>query len=230
MWSYEDQGVSEAIKLFEQANRADPDFAPAYAYLAYSHYITVIMGYTKDPDKALQLGLEASRNALQCDSKDAISYFAAGRIYMMLGRLDDAISALRHSIELNPCFAQAYHGLGMALTLYGDLEEGKKSSLHAVTASPKDPMMWAFTIVHALAFVLNNENEEGLEWCRKTLQIPNVSGYWTHAVMAAALANLGRIEEARESLKIAVQAKPDLSLAYLKKSLPTQQPGGWTLI
>ena len=226
MWSYEEKGVGEAIELFKQANQADPGFAPAYAYLAYSHYITVIMGYSKDADQSLQLGLEAARNALQCDSKDAISYFAVGRIYMMLGRLDEAVDALRHSIDLNPCFAQAYHGLGMALALSGDLEESKKSSSHAVTASPKDPMMWAFTIVHALTCVLNNENEEGLDWCRKTLQIPNVSGYWTPAVMAAALANLGRVEEAEKSLDLAVKAMPDLSLAYLKKSLPTKKSGG----
>ena len=45
-------------------------------------------------------------------------------------------------------------------------------------------------------------------------------------IVAAALANPGRIEEARAAVVVALERKPDLSLAYLEKTLPTKQPGG----
>jgi len=226
MWTYETENVQIALDLFKQASAADPKFAPAYAYYAYCCYQFVILGTAENPDDLLQDGMAAAKMALQCDSRDAISYFAIGRIHMMLGDHDASIAALRKSIELNPCFAQAYHGLGMALTLAGELEESKLTTRQAVAMSPRDPMLWAFTIVHALTHILNEENQTALEWANHTLQIPNAAGYWPHAVKASALANLGQVDQAKQSLKMALQVKPDLSIGFLQKNLPTKSIGG----
>jgi len=226
MWTFEEEDIRTALELFKRSSAADPKFAPSYAYYAYCCYQFVILGIAEDPDAYLQEGLESAKKALQCDDRDAISYFAIGRIHMMLGDHDASIAALRKSIELNPCFAQAYHGLGFALSLAGELEESKLTTRQAVTMSPRDPMMWAFTIVHALTCILSREHETALEWADRTLQIPNVVGYWPHAVKASALANLGRIDEAKQSLALALAAKPDLSIGFLEKNLPTKHAGG----
>jgi len=226
MWTFEGENIRTAMELFKRASDADPKFAPAYAYYAYCCYQFVILGITENADALLQEGLESARKALQCDDRDAISYFAIGRIHMMLGDHDASIAALRKSIELNPCFAQAYHGLGFALSLAGELEESKLTTKLAVAMSPRDPMMWAFTIVHALNYILSEEYEAALEWANKTLQIPNATGYWSHAVKAAALANLGRVDEAKQSLALAREAIPDLSIGFLETNLPIKHAGG----
>ncbi len=226
MWTYETENIRTALDLFRQASAADPKFAPAHAYYAYCCYQFVILGTADDPDALLQEGMVAAKKALQCDDRDAISYFAIGRIHMMLGDHDASIAALRKSIELNPCFAQAYHGLAMALMLAGELEEAKQTTRQAVAMSPRDPMLWAFTIVHALNHILSEEHEDALEWANHTLQIPNATSYWPHAVKASALANLGRIDEARKSLALALQAKPDLSISFLQENLPVKHAGG----
>ncbi|MFT5506104.1 MAG: adenylate cyclase [Gammaproteobacteria bacterium] len=226
MWNYENDAVSTAIDLFKQANEADPTFAPAYSYLTYSYYIKLILGYADDPEDLIKKGMEAAKKAIKYDSKDSMSYFSIGRILMMQGNQDQAIDALRKSIELNPCFAQAYHGLGMALALAGQLDESKQTTAKAVELSPRDPMLWAFTAVHAFTCILNNENEESLVWYRKTMQLPNVAGYWPHAVNAAALANLDRLDEAKQAIAMAVEAKPDLSIKFVKTNLPTKAKNG----
>ncbi|MGD8420194.1 MAG: tetratricopeptide repeat protein [Gammaproteobacteria bacterium] len=226
MWSYEKEKNLTAMELFHRAIKFDPGFAPARAYYAYCCYQAVIMGYAEDPQALLEEGMRSAREALQLDDKDAISYFAIGRIHMMQGNHDDSIAALRKSIELNPCFAQAYHGLGFVLSLAGEFEESSRNMQKAVAISPRDPMLWAFTIVHALNYLLAGDNESALEWANRTLQIPNAAGYWAHAVKASAEANLGRIEAARESLARAVEAKPDLSTDYLHTNLPTREPDG----
>ncbi|MGB5706539.1 MAG: adenylate/guanylate cyclase domain-containing protein [Arenicellales bacterium] len=226
MWTYKDENIKTALELFKRSSEADPKFAPAYAYCAYCCYQFVILGSAENPDTLLQEGMAAAKMALLCDDRDAISYFAIGRIHMMLGDHDASIAALRKSIELNPCFAQAYHGLAFALSLAGELEESKHTTKHAVAMSPRDPMLWAFTIVHALNYILSQEYDAALEWANHTLQIPNAIGYWPHAVKASALANLGRIDEAKQSLAAAVAAKPDLSIDFLEKNLPTKQVGG----
>jgi len=226
MWTYEPEHIQTAFGLFKRASAADPKFAPAHAYYAYCCYQLVILGSAEDPDALLQEGMAAAKRALQCDDRDAISYFAIGRIHMMLGDQDSSIAALRKSISLNPCFAQAYHGLGMALTLAGGLEEAKLTTRQAVEMSPRDPMLWAFTVVHALTHILSEEYEAALDWANRTLLIPNAASYWPHAVRAAALANLDRLDEAKQSLALAMQAKPDLSIDFLKKNLLTKRPEG----
>jgi len=226
MWSYEEEKIAIAMNLFKQANEADPGFAPAYAYYAYSCFQTVIMGYTKDPDARLQEGFEAAMEALKCDGTDAIPYFSAGRIHMMLGDHDASIASLKKSIDLNPCFAQSYHGLGFALSLAGQLEESREMLHKAVSLSPRDPMLWTFTTVHALTCILSKDYQEGLEWANHTLQNPNATSYWPHAVKASALANLGHIDEAKQALASAIQAKPDLSIGFIENNLPTKHADG----
>ena len=226
MWTYQTENIPTAMDLFKRASAADPKFAPAHAYYAYCCYQFVILGTADNPDELLQEAMASAKRALLCDDRDAISYFAIGRIHMMQGDHDASIGALRKSIDLNPCFAQAYHGLGMVLTLAGELEESKLTTKQAVSMSPRDPMLWAFTIVHALTYILSEDYEMALDWANHTLQIPNAAGYWSHAVKASALANLDRIDEAKISLARALEAKPDLSIEFLEDNLPTKHAGG----
>lgn len=226
MWTFEEEAVATAMEMFQQVNRADPNFAPAWAYFAYSCYITVIQGWTDDPDARLAEGLVAAKKALACDDKDAIPYFAAGRIYMMMGEHDNAIATLEKSIQINPSFAQSYHGLGFALALAGRLEESKQTTQKAIALSPREPMLWAFMVVHAFTCILSGDDEEALEWAQRTLRNPSASGYWPHAVFAAAAANVGQLDEARQALAAACKEKPTLSIAFLEHNLPTKFKGG----
>jgi adenylate cyclase len=226
MWLYAEDGNLEAETLFARATELDPGFAPAYAYGSYVQYSRVIMGWTQDAEASLDAGMKLAQKALALDDKDPMAYFAVGRIHMMRGRHDDSIAALNTSVELNPSFAQSHHGLGMALTLAGRLDEAKDSLEMAERLSPRDPILWASTVVHALACVLSGDHEDALHWARKTIQNPRSKGYWPHSVHAAALAHLGRVDEAREAVAAALEAKADLTLSYLAKTLPTKDPGG----
>ncbi len=226
MWGYGRGGNLEAENLLKRATELDPGFAPAYAYGCYVQYSRVIMGWAKDPGPCLDAGMALAEQALALDDKDPTAYFAAGRIHMMRGRHDDSIASLETAIELNPSFAQSHHGLGMALTLASRLDEAKEALAMAERLSPRDPILWASTVVHALACILSRDYEEALHWARKTIQNPRSKGYWPHSVLAAAQANLGQIEEARSAVAAALEAMPDLTLAYLEKTLPTKEPGG----
>ncbi len=226
MWTFEKDKVPVALELFRRAVDIDPKFSAAYAYLAYSHYIHVIMGWVDNPDHWLAEGMLAAKKALQCDDKDAVAYFAAGRIHMMCGEHDDSVAALEKSLELNPSFAQSYHGLGFALAMSGKPDEAKGFFEKAEKISPRDPLLWAFTITHALTLILAGENEDAVFWAHKTMQIPRSSGYWPHAVLAAASANLDRLNDACSAVAQALKEKPDLTISYLKTTLPTKHEGG----
>ena len=73
---------------------------------------------------------------------------------------------------------------------------------------------------------MGSDFEEGVEWAKRSLRFPTRAGYWNHATLATAYANLGPMEEAREALQEAVKVKPDLSISYLEKILPTRHKDG----
>ena len=87
-------------------------------------------------------------------------------------------------------------------------------------------MLWAFLAVHSITLVLNGENEAAFETIKKTMRLPNATGYWNHAMMAATLGNLGRIEEARAALEIAKQENPGFSIEFVVNNMPTRFEGG----
>jgi len=226
MWHFEKEKLITALDLYQQAIQLDLGFASAYAYQGYCNYIIVIMGFSQDPDKRVEAGKLLVKKAMELDPRDAIAYFAIGRLLMLQGEHDDSIAALKKSLELNPNFAQSYHGLGFALTLAGELEEARKLTLTAIRLSPRDPLMMGFTAVYALNRILAQDFEEGLEWAKQTMRLPVSSGYWGPAVLAAAYAHLGQIEKANSAVQEALEAKPDLSISYLKKTLPTRHEDG----
>jgi adenylate cyclase len=226
MWTFEKEANAEARRLFRHAVERDPNFAPAYAFQSYANYIDVVMGWSEAPDESLDAALAAAKTALARDERDAVAYFALGRVLMMRGEHDGSIAALETAITLNPSSAQAHHGLGFALALSGRLDVAKSNFEKAERLSPRDPLLWAFTITHALTSILSHDYEAAESWARKTMRIPRASGYWTHAILASALGNMGRLEEARAAADEALAQKPDLSLSYLKTTLPTKEEGG----
>ena len=227
MWQfYDDEKLKVGLGLFKQAFELDPSFATALAYEAYGHYIQVVMSMSEDRNRLLEEGRMLAKKAIEIDPRDPVAYFSIGRLYMMQGHHDDSIAALKTSLELNPNYAQAYYGLGFALVLAGELNEARENLLTAIKLSPRDPLTMAFNNLLGMACNMAGDYEEALEWSKRSLRSPSPLGYWNHATLASSYASLDRMDEAREALKGAFEVKPDLSVSYLKKLLPTRHKDG----
>ena len=228
LWNFNKDDNVEAQRFLRQAQDLDPGFATAYAFESYSHYLHVMLGFAEAPAEGLAAALAAAKKALALDDKDPVAYFAAGRVYMMRGQHDASVAELERAVALNPSFALAHHGLGCALMLSGRLEEATGELDRAIRLSPRDPVLWGTMSFRSLTCTMLHQYEAATEWGRRAMHEPRSAdgGYWSCAVLASALGNLGQTAEAREVLDEALRRKPDLSLAYLKQTFPTKQPGG----
>jgi adenylate cyclase len=228
LWNFNKDDVAEAQSLFRQVHELDPTFATPYAYESYCHYLGVILGYAEVPGENLEKALTAAKKALALDDKDPVAYLALGRVYTMLGEHDASVAANEKALELSPSFYLAHHGLGFALALSGRLEESAKALDKAIRLSPRDALLWGTMSFRSLTCNLLQQYEAAADWARKSILEPRAvgGGYWSYAVLASALSNLGQTAEARETVKEALHRKPDLSLAFLETTLPTKQPGG----
>jgi serine/threonine protein kinase len=119
-----------AIKLFEQAVAADPNFAAAYAELSRAYTIEArYVASDADRKKAYEDAEVADDKALAINPNLAEGHFARGlMLWTPYKRFphEQAIQSYRRAIELNPNFDEAHHQLGFIYLHIGLLDKGQQ--------------------------------------------------------------------------------------------------------
>jgi predicted TPR repeat methyltransferase len=101
-------------------------------------------GYKRTGWEAIQRGdaekaASAFRQALSENSRDANALAGAGIAAHMLGRDDQAISSLKHALEIEPDYAYAAYVLGQVAYASGDLDLAIKSYEKVIKIAPGSP-------------------------------------------------------------------------------------------
>ncbi len=152
------------------------------------------------------------------DDSDPFAHVALGRVHTARGEHDMAIAACDRAIALNPNYASAHFGRAHSLWHTGRAEEAIASHDEAMRLSPRDPLMWAFMASKAIALILLGRYDEALSWAQKAQGHPNTA-IWAHLPEVSALGLLGRTEEARAALERLQRLKPDVSVAFVGRTL-----------
>jgi tetratricopeptide (TPR) repeat protein len=129
-----------AIKLFQQAVAADPNFAAAYAELARAYSIKARY-FAPAPEKK-KLNEEAEvdvEKALTLDPNLAEAHFAQGLILWTPYKRfphEQAIQSYKRALELNPNLDEAHHQLGFVYLHIGLLDKGWQEIQKALAINP----------------------------------------------------------------------------------------------
>lgn len=188
------QAETEARGYFEQALRADPNFAPAYGGLAL--YYSVACGVAPD----FVLAEQYATKAIALDSDLADGHTALAYVRLTQHRYVEAESEFKQAIALNPNYALAYD-------LYADywLFMGRPTEALAENnkALQLDPFSYAYNYLQSGILYFLGQYDAALEKARTVSDLnPQVAGIheWTAQVDWAA----GRVPDAlAEQRKIA---------------------------
>jgi adenylate cyclase len=219
MYQYQRDDLSEALKLLERAIALDPTFSPAHAGLALSLYYFVILGFATDRDAELTRALDAGKTAVRLDENDPFAHVALGRVHTLNREHDTAIAQCDIAISLTPSYAHAHFGRAHSLWMSGRASEAIASHDEAMRLSPRDPILWAYMASKAIALIMLDRYEEGLDWALRAQQQPNTA-LWAFLPEASALALLGRTDEAHAALERARQLQHDVSVRFVDHTLP----------
>ena len=162
--------------------------------------------------------LTIAKRAIELDDHDANGYFTLGRVHLARCEYDLAIDALETALNLNPCLAVTYCGLGDSLAYEGRLDEAIEQFEIAIKLSPHDPFRWAFYSYRSLAHLFRGEYDESVSWARRAAQMPNAQ-YWAKAHLVSASGHLGDRAQAQAALKDLLETKPDFTTAFARKQL-----------
>ena len=217
LYEYTKDDLQRARQYFAQAIARDPQLGPAHSGLAETYYYEGVYGFADSISDNREKALAPALRAVVLDAEDAGAHCTLGRAYYMRRAYDAAFRELKTALELNPSLALAHYGLGATLVFSGRAEEGIPYLTAAIRLSPHDPNMGSFLVRLADAAYFLKRYEEAAEWARRALQQPNFQ--WSrYTVLIAALAQLGRLDEARNCIQELQVKRPNTSIAFVRET------------
>ena len=208
----------EAQRLFRRAIELDPNLAEAYGYLSYAIVLSMVYFEADSNEERLAEAVAIGWKGVELDDQDGLIRFMYGRALLATKAYGDALAELETAVELNPCLAVSYCGLGDTLAYDGRITEAIPYFQRAIELSPYDPMRWAFYSYRALAHIFAQDFALASDWAQKATRVPNAH-YWAFAHRVSALGHLDRPEDLYEATNELLQRKPDFSCSFAHKRL-----------
>jgi TolB-like protein/Flp pilus assembly protein TadD len=222
LWRVTREDYATAIDTLKRTVAAYPDYAPARSLLAFRLLFAAHMGWV-DREGALRAGREHAVRAMALDNSDSWGQIALGYLAMMERRTEESITAFQRAVDLNPNSAAARGGLGHCLAFAGTDGEAIAHAENAIRLSPLDPDMPIFVGAIAVAHYCAGRYAEAARYAEEQLRL-RPGFYGGQRLRSASLAQAGRIDEAREFLKLVRSEQPQLSIEWIRASVPYQTP------
>jgi adenylate cyclase len=216
--SFTEAGFRRAEALLRDALGRDPRYADAWAALAECLTRMAIAGWMADWDQASQQACDAARNTIEADPESGTGLaIAAVTLANLGGKLDQAVEIANKALRLHPNSSTVCANCGWVFLLGAEYDRALALFEAARRMSPLDPRGYFTNAGTAGAYLFSRQFEEAELWTRKTLD------KWpSHPVSlryrAAALALLGRLEEARSVVSDVLKVQPNSSLSRSRKS------------
>jgi TolB-like protein/Tfp pilus assembly protein PilF len=222
LWRFEKNDNAEARALLQRATEIDPSLSPAFAALAFTHIQDFFMGFTDNPAAAIEGATQRAEQALKLDGREATAYTTRGQANLIRRDHPAARNDLNAALNIDPSYALAHMTMGMSYTYCNQLDDAIPYFDDAERLSPKDPMLWVSLMGRALAFLIEGEFEDADAVGKRAIGVPNAP-LVPRLIHAAALGQLGHIEEAQAEIDVMLKINPGFCVSFVDRILPTYE-------
>jgi adenylate cyclase len=199
-----------SIELFKDAIVLDPALSIARAYLATIMTQGVHFGWIKSSRDLWTSAMELAEASVRLDPRSSFAFSILAYLHAMEGHYEAAQDAIRKAVELNPYDMGARGVQGICHLVVGEHREAIKLFSMAVQRGNSDPRyQWA--ALAAFSHYLLGQYDAALSWAREALY-SNPHHLQVLAVRAAALAQLGRSEDATKATEVLLCNHPGLTV------------------
>jgi adenylate cyclase len=215
------EGMARARELYEAAHRADPNWSSPLAGLASIYWYEAKRDWRTPKENVIQSGMDLARRAIQMDPGDPLGYQALGNLYALSGQAGRAIEMRRKAAKLAPNSLYAVAGLATKLKDFGQEEEAIILFERAMRLSPKHP--WSVPSGYGVALHLVGRKEEAVASFKRAIAL-KANHVHPHAFLAAAYADLDRIDEAESAANEVMLLNPMFSATRFMQSHTLHDP------
>lgn len=210
------EGNVAARPLLERSIELDPEFADAHAWLALSHlYGWVYWGEQAETHRTLAIA--AAQRAVSLDPENAGAHAILGDVLIFDGKLEAGTRELATALRIDPNHANAWLFLGEAKVYEGNTVEAIDHTRKALRANPHPPE-WYYWYLGFVEYAAGHYEDAA-----ETLRHVATRHVGSERILAACLAQLDRLEEAKAHAARFLAAHPHFTIRHWASGQPFQR-------
>jgi len=196
--SWEKLGVQRALDALGKALERDPHYAPALAFVAHCHVQLHLNGWSNNPERGRQEGIEYARRALRVGGNDP---YVLDQVASVLGYferdINPAIALIDRALELNPSHAMGWERSGYLRLWNGQADLAIEHFARSLRLNPRRKAPY-FSIGVAHFFARRLDKAAAL-LSLSMQEVPNWAP--TYRFLASCYAHMGRLDDAQDMVK-----------------------------
>jgi tetratricopeptide (TPR) repeat protein len=199
-YTWEKRGIFAALDLLGQAIERDPQFGSALALAARCHQDCHLSGWTEDLGADRRKAIVFARQALQNAGDDPDVLGNVAYVLAYFGEdINAAVELIDRALSFNPSFAIGWQRSGWLRLWAGQPDLAVKHFETALRLSPRDRPAGPFMGIGAGHFFARRFDDAAAMLLRSLQGHPGWAP--TYRFLAACYAHMGRLDEARETIK-----------------------------
>jgi TolB-like protein/Tfp pilus assembly protein PilF len=192
--------MGQARGFFERALTLDPGNMEALVGMAAVDLASAAYFAVYDRDARFAAAEATLIKALSMSPQHARAHMFLGVVQISTKRAAQGIRECERALALDRNLADAHGFIGLAKVLIGRAEEAEAHIQEAFRLSPRDTGAYRWMRYAGLANLVLGADAEAVSWLRRSLEA-NRNNPLAHFQLAAALALLGSLEEARDEVR-----------------------------
>jgi TolB-like protein/class 3 adenylate cyclase/cytochrome c-type biogenesis protein CcmH/NrfG len=215
--------LGQARRFFESALMLDPHNVAALVGTAEVDAGMTTNFLTDDPATRFASAEAALTKALSLTPNNAAAHLLMGRVQNFTNRAPEGIAECERALALDPNLASAHAQIGLAKVIIGHGEETEAHVNEALRLSPRDIRAHNWLGIAGLAKLLLSKDEEAVVRLRRAVET-NRNWPSAHFYLAAALAQLGRSDEAKAAARAGLALDPSFTIHRYRSGAPGDNP------
>jgi tetratricopeptide (TPR) repeat protein len=215
--------IFQARGFFERALALDPGNVEALVGTALVDWSVGAAFLTGDKAARLAAAEAALIRVLSLAPEHALAHQIMGGVQIWTNRAAQGIAECERALALDRNVANAHGLIGLAKSLIGRAEETETHVLEALRLSPRDTGAYRWISYAGYAKLHLGRDEEAVAWFRRAVDT-NRNYPLTHFFLAAALAQLGRLHEARAAVQAGLGLDPAFTISRYRAGEPSDNP------
>jgi TolB-like protein/class 3 adenylate cyclase len=209
---YTPTNLAQARSFFDRALAADPDNVDALIESARADEVEASNSFVPDPRAALAAAEAKLTKALSSVPDHARGHLFLGFVEIFTKRAAQGIAKCEHAFALDQNLAHGQAGIGLGKMLVGHPEETEAHVVEAFRLSPRDTLAYMWLLYTGIGKSPLARFEEAVTWFRRAIEA-NRNYANAHFWLAAALAHLGRLDDATSAVKAGLALNPAFTIS-----------------
>jgi tetratricopeptide (TPR) repeat protein len=213
----------KAHSHYDRAIELDPYNVEAMIGRAWIDLFSATNYFSDDRVERFRSAEARLGKVLKLGSNNASAHCALGVLRMYTHRVAQGIAECERALAIDRNLADAHAWIGVAKFLAGRNEETEGHVLEALRISPRDARASVWMYFVGAARLGAGRDAEAVVWLNRSIELGR---NWPlpHLWLAAALARLDRLEEARDAARAGLELNPGFDIARLRSSAFSDNP------